>query len=146
MLSTVIFPFTFVHPFSVFSQIFYWRSQWRQSVVISDIPLPYTLSPFQLLWPCRVLVVSDCKPACSFAWSVANVRLTHSIVRATHTVWDCLLHLQFGKLLAFKFQDNIKSDVGCTYLRCFIIWARDCLSWKTCYNCCLWGTTELFEN
>jgi len=62
MLSNVVFPFTFVHPFSVFSQIFYWRRQCGQSVVISDIPRSLYLVPIST----ALLVVSDSKTACSF--------------------------------------------------------------------------------
>lgn len=116
MLSNVIyFPFTFVHPFSVFSQIFCWRSQCCQSVVISDIPrsLYIVLISTALAVPS---VMSDSKTARSLVmftvWSAVNVRLTRTIVIATHTVFGCFLHPLFGKLLACKFQDSIKSNVG----------------------------------
>lgn len=86
-----------------------------QSVVISDIPPSLYLVRISTALAVPS-VMSDSKTACSFVmfvlWSVVNVRLTHSIVTANRILLGCLLHPQFGKLLASKFQDNIKRDVG----------------------------------
>lgn len=139
-----ISPYSFIHPFNVFSQTLCWRSQCAPSVYIPDIPRSLHAVFISTSFAVHSIMLHS-ETACSFRNGyIARLHTQHF---HSHTpVLGGVLHRSLEKFWLVNVKIILKVMLGCSYLKCFSIWTSGCSLWRMWWTYWLRGRRQLFEN